>query len=161
MRPIRSSLPRLWRSTGQDHYKLHRPRRRHMRGTSNRPADGRHPSTGPITLPGSTPQDHLPLSVAQYIVRGGLKQPVDQYLAATRSAWDRVAFAKPSRATRSNVLMSWQAKGEPALDFIMHAVRGGGGTPAPRPRISAPLSKAGARASGARHPRCSSARNRS
>ena len=85
------------------------------------PLMGGTPQQVPQRYRDATPQDHLPLGVPQYIVRGGMKQPVDRYLALARAAGDQVTFAEPSRATHFDVLMPWQTQGEPALDFILRA----------------------------------------
>lgn len=87
------------------------------------PLMGGTPRQVPQRYRDATPQDHLPLGVPQFVVRGGMKQPSDRYLALARAAGDVVQFAEPSRATHFDVLMPWQKQGEPALDFITRAVR--------------------------------------
>lgn len=87
------------------------------------PLMGGTPQEVPQRYRDATPQDHLPLGVPQYVVRGGMKQPVDQYVTFARSAGDRVAFAEPRRATHFDVLMPWQAQGKATLDFITQGVR--------------------------------------
>lgn len=86
------------------------------------PLMGGTPQQFPQRYRDATPQDHLPLGVPQFVVRGGLKQPVDRYLELARAAGDAVQFAEPSRSTHFDVLMPWQKQGEPALDFITRAV---------------------------------------
>ena len=85
------------------------------------PLMGGTPQQVPQRYRDASPQDHLPLGIPQYIVRGGIKQPVDRYLALARAAGDRVTFAEPARATHFDVLMPWQAQGEPALKFVTEA----------------------------------------
>ena len=87
------------------------------------PLMGGTPQQVPQRYRDATPQDHLPLGIPQFVVRGGMKQPVDRYVALARAAGDAVQFAEPSRATHFDVLMPWQKQGEPALDFVTRAVR--------------------------------------
>lgn len=87
------------------------------------PLMGGTPQQVPQRYRDVTPQDHLPFGIPQFVIRGGMKQPVDRYLALARAAGDTVQFAEPSRATHFDVLMPWQKQGEPALDFITRAVR--------------------------------------
>lgn len=68
---------------------------------------GGTPQQVPQRYRDATPQDHFPLGIPQYIVRGGMKQPIDRYLALARAAGDRVTFAEPSRATHFDVLIPW------------------------------------------------------
>lgn len=74
------------------------------------PLMGGTPQQVPQRYRDATPQDHLPLGIPQYVVRGGMKQPVDRYLTLARASGDPVTFAEPSRATHFDVLMPWQAR---------------------------------------------------
>ena len=87
------------------------------------PLMGGTPRQVPRRYADATPQDHLPLGVPQYLVRGGLELPGDDYVTAARGSGDQVTFIRPSgRATHFDVLMPWQEQGKPTLDLIMQAV---------------------------------------
>lgn len=85
------------------------------------PLIGGTPQQVPRRYADATPQEHLPLGIPQYVIRGGLKQPADAYLAAARRSGDRVTFAQPSRATHFDVLMPWHDQGRTTLDLIIRA----------------------------------------
>lgn len=82
-----------------------------------------NPARVPQHFADGEPQDRLPLGVPQYIIRGGIEQPDDAYVAAARASGDKVIFVRPpGRVTHFDVLMPWQPQGKPALDLMVQAV---------------------------------------
>lgn len=87
------------------------------------PLFGGTPARVPRRYADADPQRRLPLGVPQYLVRGGLEQPDDAYVAAARAGGDRVAYARPAgKVSHFTVLMPWHRDGAPTLTFLARAV---------------------------------------
>lgn len=87
------------------------------------PLMGGTPNRVPRRYADATPQSRLPLGVPQFVVRGGMEQPDDAYIAAARASGDKVIFVRPpGRVTHFDVLMPWQEQGKPTLDLLLQAV---------------------------------------